>query len=134
MTSLFAVLILVAFVLMQLLLGGGDGTRLIYVLPSYVLIGLTGLATLVSFARTLARMDRGCFFTVLALAAYFFARMAMSPVESLARVDFLILLGSLLVYFITAFFVTARGTRPPHSPSPIPVLTVSGAADAKAIS
>ena len=111
MTSVFAVIILAAFVLMQLLLGGGDGTRLIYVLPSYLLVGLTGLLTLFPLSRARTRLDRGCLFTVLALSLYLVVRMATSPVESLARVDFLILLGSLLVYFITAFFVTGTGHR-----------------------
>ena len=111
MTSLFAVLILAALVLMQLLIGGGDGTRLIYVLPSYLLVGLTGVLTLFSLPKARTRLDRGSLATVIVLSAYLVARMALSPVESLARVDFLILLGSLLVYAVTAHFVTGTGQR-----------------------
>ena len=111
MTSIFAVLILAAFVVMQLLIGGGDGTRLIYVLPSYLLVGLTGLLTLFPLSRARTRLDRGCLATVLVLSLYLVLRMASSPVGSLALVDFLILLGALLVYFITAFFVTGAGHR-----------------------
>ncbi len=47
--------------------------------------------------------------------------------------------GLLLVLFVdepeaAGFFVGAFVVRPPHSPTPVPVLTVSGAAGAKAIS
>ena len=109
MTSLFAVFFLTALVLMQMLLGGGDGTRLIYVLPSYLLLGFTGVLTLLVLRKARTRMDQSCLIAALVLTAYFLVRIALSPVESLARADFLILLGSLLVYCITAHFVT--GTR-----------------------
>jgi O-antigen ligase len=113
MTSVYVVLLLSAIALMQLLFGGGDGTRLIYVLPSNVLLGLTGLLTLFSFSRIREKepLDRGCVLSTAALAIYLLVRMALSPVESLALADFLVLLASLLVYFITALFVKKTGHR-----------------------
>lgn len=111
MTSVYSILLLTAFVLVQLFIGGGDGTRLIYVLPSYVLLGLTGMLTLTSLTRTKTRLDRACLVTVLLVAIYFLVRMAKSPVASLAWVDCFSLLGSLLVYFITAYFITGTAHR-----------------------
>ena len=96
---------------MQLLLGGGDGTRLIYVLPAYLLAGIAGVLTLFSFQRERSRLERICLVATLLLSIYLAMRMKLSPVESLASVDFLILLGSLLVYFITAHFIPGTSQR-----------------------
>jgi O-antigen ligase len=113
MTSVYAIILIAAIVLAQVLFGGGDGTRLIYVLPSYVLLGAAGILTVVSLRKAMekARLEAGCLVSAVALSIYLFARMATSPVEALARVDFFILLASLLAYWVTAIFVTQTGHR-----------------------
>jgi O-antigen ligase len=111
MALVCTVFILAAIILAQVLQGGGDGTRLIYCLPSYLLLGVAGVATLVTAVRQDRRLDRGCLVSVCGLSLYMFARIALSPVEFLASVEFFALLGALLVYFLTAYFVTGSGYR-----------------------
>ncbi|MEO6785355.1 MAG: O-antigen ligase family protein [Chthoniobacteraceae bacterium] len=111
MNFLQAILIFAAIVLTQLFFGGGDGTRLIYVLPAYLLLGLSGLLSLFSFWKAPARADRGCLLATAALALYFFARIALSQSAWLAHFDFFALLAALLVYSVTAIFVNRNGTR-----------------------
>ena len=58
MKLLHATLILAAIAVMQLLFGGGDGSRAIYTLPGYVVLGVSGVLTLFSVWKAPARMDR----------------------------------------------------------------------------
>jgi O-antigen ligase len=104
-------LLVAAIALMQLRLGGGDGTRLIYGLPSYLLLGLAGLLSTVSFWRERPRVDRSCFYAVMAFSIYLIARILLSPVAFLAQVDLFVLLASLTVYFLTAFQITESRHR-----------------------
>jgi O-antigen ligase len=108
---LHAILVFAALALTQLSFGGGDGTRLMYVLPSYLLLGLSGMLSLFSCRKAPARADRGCLLATAALALYFFARMAASPSAWLAGFDFFALLAALLVYSITAIFVNGGRAR-----------------------
>ncbi len=111
MKPLHVTLILASIALMQLFFGGGDGTRLIYTLPSSLLLGLAGVLALFSLRKAPARMDRACLLTIVLLAAYLFARIALSPSAWLAGFDFYALLAALLMYLVTALFVTGNGAR-----------------------
>ena len=111
MKSLHAILILTAIAVMQLFFGGGDGTRPIYTLPAYVILGISGLLTLFTFWKAPARMDRACLISTLLLALYLFARIAFSPSAWLAGFDFYAVLAALLMYFVTALLVTSRGVQ-----------------------
>ena len=111
MNPLHATLIFTAIALMQLFFGGGDGTRLIYTLPSYLILGLSGVLTLFSFWKAPARMERTCLVASLLLAVYLFARIFSSPSAWLAGIDLFALLAALLVYFVTALFVSGNGAR-----------------------
>jgi O-antigen ligase len=111
MYFLHAILILAAVTVMQLFFGGGDGMRFAYTLPSYLLLGFSGLLTVFSFWKAPARMDRGCLPTTVLLAFYLFARIAFSPSAWLAGFDFFAVLAALLIYFVTALFVSGNGAR-----------------------
>ena len=111
MNALHATLLLAAIAVMQLFFGGGDGTRLIYTLPSHLLLGLSGLLTLFTFWKAPARMNRACMLNAVLLAVYLFARIALSPSAWLANFDLFALLAALLTYFVTALFVTRNGAR-----------------------
>ena len=111
MKSFHVILILVAIAAMQLFFGGGDGTRFIYTLPTYVLFGLSGVLTLFSFWKAPARMDLTCLLSAILIALYLFARIALSPSAWLAGLDFYPLLAALLMYFVTALVVTDTGPR-----------------------
>lgn len=111
MKALHVTLILSAIAVTQVFFGGGDGTRLIYVLPGYLLLGLSGVLTLFSFWKAPANLDRGCMLAAVLLAIYIFVRIALSPSAWLARADFYSMLAAPLVYFITALFVSSNGAR-----------------------
>ena len=111
MNSLHATLILAAIAAVQLFFGGGDGTRLIYPLPGYLLLGLSGLLTLFSFWKAPARMNRACLATSVLLALYLFARIALSPSPWLASFDLFAAVAALLVYFVTALLVSRTRAR-----------------------
>lgn len=107
MRSFALILLILALVLMQVLIGGAG---LVYGLPGDVLLGLAGLA-LVFVARE-AKGNGSTLWSavsVLVLAAYLVARSYLSPVAYLARWDLFLVLGAVLVYFaICRFFSRSR--------------------------
>ena len=111
MKLLHAILIIAAIAVMQLLFGGGDGSRAIYTLPGYVILGFSGLLTLFSAWKAPARTDRACLISTVLLAGYLFARIAFSPSAWLAGFDFYALLAALLIYLITALAITSNPAR-----------------------
>ena len=111
MKLLHATLILAAIAVMQLLFGGGDGSRAIYTLPGYVVLGVSGVLTLFSVWKAPARMDRACRISAVLLALYLFARIAFSPSAWLAGFDFYALLAAVLIYLVTALAVTSNLAR-----------------------
>jgi O-antigen ligase len=111
MNALHATLIFAAIAVIQLLFGGGDGSRFSYTLPGYLLLGLSGLLTLFSFWKAPARMNRACLATSVLLALYVFARIARSPSAWLASFDLFAVMAALLVYFVTALFVSRNRAR-----------------------
>lgn len=111
MKLLQATLILAAIALIQLFFGGGDGSRAIYTLPGYVILGISGVLTLFSFWKAPERMDRACLLSAVLLALYLLARIALSPSAWLAGFDFHALLAALLMYFVTALAVTGSRAR-----------------------
>ena len=108
MKLLHATLILAAIAVMQFFFGGGDGSRAIYTLPGYVILGISGVLTLFSFWKAPGRMDRACLLSAILLALYLFARIALSPSAWLAGFDFHALLGALLIYLVTALVITGN--------------------------
>ena len=83
------------------------GTRPLFALPSYILLAI---AALLAWREKGPRVQRpGCLVATGVLVAYMLARAAFSPLAYLARADFFLMLGGLLVYLLTAtVFVTAR--------------------------
>jgi len=108
MKLLHATLILAAIAVMQFSFGGGDGSRAIYTLPGYVILGISGLLTLFLFWKGLAKMDRASLLSAVLLSLYLFARIAFSPSVWLAGFDFYALLAALIVYFVTALAITGH--------------------------
>ncbi len=96
---------------MQCFFGGGDGSRAVYTLPSYILLGVSGFLTLVSAWKAPTRLERACLLSAIAFAGYLFARIASSPSAWLAGFDFYALLSALLVYAVTALAITGNRAR-----------------------
>jgi O-antigen ligase len=96
-------LLAVAFVLIELLIGG---TRLLFSLPSCGILALVSFLSLYSFRRSQVAANRYCLLATGVFAAYIIARIFFSPVEYLARSDLYILLGALMIYLLVALILT----------------------------
>ena len=108
MTAIFRNLPLpVAVVAISLCQALTGGTRPVFGLPSFILCAIAAL--LAWRERGLRVQHPGCLVATGVLMAYMLARAALSPLAYLARADFFLMLGGLLVYLLTAtVFVTAR--------------------------
>jgi O-antigen ligase len=108
MKLLHAALLLAAISVIQFCFGGGDGSRAIYTLPGYAILGISGVLMVFSFWKAPARMDRNCLLSAVLVAIYLSARIASSPSVWLAGFDFYGLLAALLVYLVTALAISGN--------------------------
>jgi len=87
------------------------GTRLIYSLPAYMLLGVASVLGIFSLrgnkvpARPLCLISSAIFF------GYILARCHLSPVDYLSRQDFFMVLGALTIYLLTALHVVKPNQR-----------------------
>lgn len=102
MNYIYLALLSLAFIAVECLIGG---TRLIFSLPVYAVLGLASILTLVSIAKApkirpkaLCLISSGLFF------GYILVRTWWSPVDYLARWDFMMVLGAVAVYLLTALY------------------------------
>ena len=105
---LSATLLIAAFLLIQVLIGG---TRLVFSMPAYVLLALMGLLALFSLRRIKPNPDKLCLATAAIFFAYILGRAFLSPVGYMARADIYSVLGGLLVYFFVACVLTGPKPR-----------------------
>ena len=108
MNILLAALLTACLVLIQCLAGG---TRLILSLPPYALAAAAAVLSLVWIRRPGIKPSTSCLLSTLLLAGYTFLRAWNSPVAYLARPDSFIICGALLVYLLTALYLTESSTR-----------------------
>ena len=107
MSYVYLLLLSLAFAAIECMVGG---TRLVFSLPVYALLGVASLLTLFSIVRppkirpaTLCLISSALFF------GYILVRNRFSPVDYLARDDFAMVLGSLAIYLLTAlYFVKSK--------------------------
>jgi O-antigen ligase len=96
-------LLVIAFVVIELLIGG---TRLLFSLPSCGILALVSFLSLYSYRRAQIPANIYCLLATGLFAAYIALRIALSPVEYLARIDLFILLGALMIYLFVALILT----------------------------
>ena len=117
----YLALLVSAFSLIQCLIGG---TRLLFSFPSYCILGVCGILTLFSAFRSSEprqsasnrqsgsdRPDGWCILASLLFFSYILVRAKLSPIDYFARPDFYMVLGCLLVYLLTAFYLTSARDR-----------------------
>lgn len=97
------VLLIVAFVLIQCMIGG---TRFVFSLPIYTLLGVAGLLTLFRRPAVDSRPSLWCLGVSAVFFGYILIRAALSPVEYLWWNDFYMVLACLVVYLVTTFYLT----------------------------
>ena len=103
-----AILLAAAFATSQTLIGG---TRLLFSLPAYGLLGLGGLLAFFALRRPKPYANQLCFASTALFFGYILARALFSPVPYLARSDIYSVLGGLLVYFFVACIFTEAKQR-----------------------
>ena len=101
MRTVGLVLIIFALAAGQILIGGA---RLLYSIPVVALFAVAALLILWPERRSGKTARTGCVLAALAMAATILARIEWSPIEYLARPDQFIILGSILVYLLTALY------------------------------
>jgi O-antigen ligase len=103
-----ALLLAFAFATIQTLIGG---TRLLFSLPAYGLLGLIGLLSFLSLRRAKPEPNQLCLLSAALFFGYVLARALLSPVEYITRSDIYSVLGGLLVYFFVACIFTESKRR-----------------------
>ncbi len=103
-----AILLVVALVSIQILIGG---TRLLFALPAYALLGVIGLLAVFSFRSAKPQPDRWCIWSTIVFCGYILVRALLSPASYLARFDIYSVLASLVVYFFVACVLTSAKAR-----------------------
>jgi O-antigen ligase len=99
----YLVLLSLAWVGIECYVGG---TRLLYSLPAYGVIAICSVLTLVSIRVKRTPPNPYCVGSTLLMGAWVLYRSSHSPIEYLALPDFFMMIGCLMVYLITVFYLT----------------------------
>ena len=95
-----------AFAVIQMLIGG---TRLLFSLPAYGLLGTMSIVALLSVARPRPQANQICLISSAVFFGYVLIRAFFSPIDYVARPDIYSVLGCLLVYlFVACVFTDAK--------------------------
>ncbi len=106
--TLYVVLLCLGFAVISALIGG---TRPVFSLPAYGLLGILGVLTLLSVATVRPVPSHVCLLGTTLFFGYILGRAALSPVIYLAREDAFSVLGCLVVYFTVACALTDTNRR-----------------------
>lgn len=106
MTFVYFLLLTVLLVLIQFSIGG---TQFAYAFPTYAIAGVTAILTVFSIRRPAAKVSPACLGSALLFAGYVLVRAWFSPNPYLARSDAFQAVACLIVYLLTALYLT--GTR-----------------------
>lgn len=101
-------LLIVAFLAIQILIGG---TRMVFSLPSYILIGAVGCLAIFSLRRMRPAPGTWCLSSAIIFFGYVLARAYLSPMPYIARSDLYSVLAGLVVYFYVACILTNARQR-----------------------
>jgi O-antigen ligase len=103
---LCGILLAASFATIQALIGG---TRLLFSLPAYALLGLMAALTLLSIKRPRPQPKQLCLLSAGLFFGYVLVRALLSPVDYLARPDIYSICGCLIVYlFVACIFTDAK--------------------------
>jgi len=108
MNDVYVLLLFTALAGIDCLIGG---TRLLFSLPAYGVLALGGILSLFPAFRNKAAPNPACLLSILLLSTYLLIRNWYSPIPYLARPDFFMILGSLSMYLLVAFYVTTPHDR-----------------------
>jgi O-antigen ligase len=106
--SLLAALVASVLIVIQCYL---SGSRPAFAYPGYLVFGVTAILALFALPGRLTRPGRWCLAVTAIFFGYLLTRAALSPVPYLARQDFFLSLAALIVYSLTALFITGTTER-----------------------
>lgn len=89
--------------LIQCLIGG---TRLVYSLPAYGILGLAGVASVFFLKNARPKPSFACLGVSTVFFAYILGRALTSPIGYLAWTDLFMVLACLVIYLLTALYIT----------------------------
>ena len=102
------ILLAASFAVIQMLIGG---TRLLFSLPAYGLVGVMSILALLSIGRARPQPNHICLISSALFFGYVIVRGILSPVDYLARPDIYSVLGCLIVYLFVACLFTGAKQR-----------------------
>lgn len=102
------ILLLVAFITIQILIGG---TRMVYCLPSFAIVGVCGVLGLLSFRKAKPAPGQVCLVSSVIFLGYILVRALLSPLLFITRSDVYSVLAGLVVYFLVACVLTKASQR-----------------------
>ena len=103
MNVFYAVLVFLALAVIELLIGG---TRLLFSLPAYGILAVAALGSLVDLRRPKLPPNGLCLLASALFFGYLLVRALLSPVIYLAWADEFAVLGALIIYLLTACYLT----------------------------
>jgi O-antigen ligase len=101
-------LLIAGMVLIQCLIGG---TRLVFSIPTYTILAVAAVLSIFMVGKSKATPSLTCLVVSTLFFTYILVRAAVSPVDYLGWQDFYMVLGCLLVYGLTAFYITTPAQR-----------------------
>ena len=107
-TYIYLFILMAAVGVVQYLIGG---TRLLFSLPGYELLAVGSFLTLFSIRQVKSSPRLNCLLATALLFTYLLVRCVYSPIDYLARPDYFTILGCLMVYFLTCFYLTQSRPR-----------------------
>ena len=108
MSFVYSFFLAVALVLIQCFIGG---TRPSFAYPTYAILGAAAVLSLVSIRRPSCKPSLACIGSALLFAGYLLIRAVFSPNPYLARSDEFLVVACLLVYLLTALYMTDSRAR-----------------------
>ena len=103
MNILYASLLCASLALIQVLVGG---TRLLFALPAYAILAVAALCSVIDLRRPKLSPNGWCLCSSALFFGYVLVRAALSPVVYLAWEDAFMVLAALIVYLLTACYLT----------------------------
>ncbi len=96
-------LIVTALLVIEFLVGG---TRMLFSLPSYGILALAALLSVVTFKKPQIPPGRACVISALVFGLYMIGRTVWSPVPYIAHVNLFMVLAAFTVYLMSSVYLT----------------------------
>ena len=108
MHPLILIPLLASLAFLEVFIGGA---RSLYAIPGMILVGVAAILSILSREKSGGRSDLPAMLSAVAFALYILTRNRLSEIEYIARLQFFIMAGCLMVYLLSAFVITSPRER-----------------------